>query len=229
MTHPVPSWRQVIPSVSTTEAWFAGTWPVVLEALAALVVTLVALRLAGSWSTRAMGRARVEPSTRILVRRTLRTGIVVLGAVVVLGILGVSPATLVTVVGAVGLAFSLAMQDILKNFFSGIYLLLERPFRVGDTIRVKDQQGAVEHIGVRTTLLRTPENVYVLVPNAIVFAEVVSNHSHTKEVPPAPVGGAISATTPGGATPTPHQANPAAAMDQSAKVSPPASPSTTPR
>ena len=43
----------------------------------------------------------------------------------------------------------------LVDFFSGIYLLLERPFRVGDTIRVKDQQGVVENIGVRTTELRT--------------------------------------------------------------------------
>src|ERR671927_200863 len=108
----------------------------------------------------------------------VRAVMIVLGAV--LGVLGVSAAGLVTVFGAVGLAFSLAMQDILKNFFSGIYLLLERPFRVGDTIRVKDQQGVVENIGVRTTSLRTPENVYVLVPNMIVFAEVVANRSHAQ-------------------------------------------------
>jgi small conductance mechanosensitive channel len=97
-----------------------------------------------------------------------------------LGILGAPPATLVTILGAFGLAFSLAVQDILKNFFSGIYLLLERPFRVGDTIKVKDQQGLVEHIGVRTTTLRTAENVRVLVPNAIVFAEVVSNQTYAQ-------------------------------------------------
>src|SRR5204863_8385263 len=114
-----------------------------------------------------------------------------------LGTLGISPAGLLALAGAVGLAFSLATQDILKNFFSGIYLLLERPFRVGDTIRVKDQQGIVENIGVRTTMLRTPENVQVLVPNAVVFAEVVTNHTNAtpiepqpqpQELPPAPSG-----------------------------------------
>jgi small-conductance mechanosensitive channel len=102
---------------------------------------------------------------------------------VVLGILGFNSTGLLTLAGAVGLAFSLAIQDILKNFFSGIYLLLERPFRVGDTIRVKEQQGVVENIGVRTTELRTPENVQVLVPNAVVFAEVVTNHTHAIAVP----------------------------------------------
>ena len=104
----------------------------------------------------------------------------VLTTLIVLGILGVNSTGLVTVAGAVGLAFSLAIQDILKNFFSGVYLLLERPFRVGDTIRVKEHQGVVENIGVRTTELRTPENVQVLVPNAVVFAEVVTNHSHAR-------------------------------------------------
>jgi small conductance mechanosensitive channel len=112
---------------------------------------------------------------------------VVVTTLVVLGILGASPASLVTVAGAVGLAFSLAMQDILKNFFSGVYLLLERPFRVGDTIRVKDQQGMVENIGVRTTMLRTPDNVQVLVPNVMVFTEVVTNHSHAVTPAPEPV------------------------------------------
>lgn len=160
------------------EQWISGAWPSVIDAFIATLVTLLALRLIRSWSLHAMDRGRVDAGTRILVRRTLTIIILVIGGGVILGSLGVSPATLVTVVGAVGLAFSLALQDILKNFFSGIYLLLERPFRVGDCIKVKEQQGIVEHIGVRTTMLRTAENVYVLVPNAIVFAEVVSNHTH---------------------------------------------------
>ena len=119
---------------------------------------------------------------------------VVLTTLIVLGILGVNSTGLVTVAGAVGLAFSLAIQDILKNFFSGVYLLLERPFRVGDTIRVKEQQGVVENIGVRTTELRTPENVQVLVPNAVVFAEVVTNHfaRAAAEVEPRAVSAVVS-------------------------------------
>src|SRR6266851_7692913 len=82
-----------------------------------------------------------------------------------------------------------AIQDILKNFFSGVYLLLERPFRVGDTIRVKDQLGVVENIGVRTTLLRTSDNVQVLVPNATVFSEVVTNHTFAKPAEPPSADG----------------------------------------
>lgn len=167
------------PEVGGALAGFlAAGWLDMARALLAVLVSVILLRVALNWSGSAMRRARIDSGTQILIKRGMAVAFVLMTILVVLGILGVSAAGLVTVFGAVGLAFSLALQDILKNFFSGIYLLLERPFRVGDMIRVKDQQGTVENIGVRTTLLRTPDNVQVLVPNAVVFAEVVTNHSH---------------------------------------------------
>jgi small-conductance mechanosensitive channel len=172
----------------------AAEWPTLLWALLLVVVAYIALRLVLNWTTRAMRRGRVDTGTQILVRRGVSVAAVVITAVVVLGMLGADPAGVVTLVAAVGLAFSLALQDILKNFFAGVYLLLERPFRVGETIKVKDQQGTVENIGVRTTTLRTPDNVQVLVPNAIVFAEVVGNY--TFQTPPPPAADGTSATQP---------------------------------
>ncbi len=161
----------------------AATWLQALNAVIVVVVALVGHRLTLNWTGRAMRRARVDTSTQILIKRAISAAFLTVTGLVVLGILGFNSTGLLTLAGAVGLAFSLAIQDILKNFFSGVYLLLERPFRVGDTIRVKEQQGVVENIGVRTTELRTPENVQVLVPNAVVFAEVVTNHTHAIPVP----------------------------------------------
>jgi small-conductance mechanosensitive channel len=166
-----------------------GGW-VELQAATLVIVSLIGVRLALNWSGSAMRRARVDRGTQILVKRALLVTWLVVTLVFVLGILGVNPAGLLAVAGAVGLAFSLAVQDILKNFFSGIYLLLERPFRVGDTIRIKDQVGVVENIGVRTTLLRTQDNVQVLVPNATVFGEVVTNHTFERPAPAEPDGAA---------------------------------------
>jgi len=165
---------------------FAAGWVPLVQAAFIALVALVVLRLGLNWTGSAMRRQRVDTGTQILIKRALVVGGTVIAVLMVLGTLGISSAALVTVAGAVGLAFSLATQDILKNFFSGIYLLLERPFRVGDTIRVKEQQGVVENIGVRTTLLRTPENVQVLVPNAVVFAEVVTNHTNATPIGPQP-------------------------------------------
>lgn len=165
------------------EALAAG-WVPTAQALLIAVLAWIALRLSLNWTGSAMRRGRVDTGTQILVKRAMVIAIIIVGLLMVLGTLGISPAGLVAVAGAVGLAFSLAIQDILKNFFSGLYLLLERPFRVGDTIRVKDQQGIVENIGVRTTLLRTEDNIQVLVPNAVVFAEVVTNHTYARTETP---------------------------------------------
>ena len=65
-------------------------------------------------------------------------------------------------INIVGLAVGLAIQDILKNFFAGFYLLFERPFRVGDKITVRDHHGTVVEIGLRTTSLRTDDDLQVL-------------------------------------------------------------------
>jgi small conductance mechanosensitive channel len=154
------------------------------QALLFLLASFIGLRLALNWSGTAMRRGHVELGTQILLRRAVVVCWIAATILWVLGILGVNPAGLIAVAGTFAVAFSLAIQDILKNFFSGVYLLLERPFRVGDTIRVKDQTGVVENIGVRTTQLRTTANVQVLVPNATVFGEVVANHTY--ERPPTP-------------------------------------------
>ena len=176
--------------VEATNFWqsLSGQWPIFVQALLTLLVTWIVLRLVLNWTSRAMRRARVDTGTQILVRRAEAVVIILIGGLFVLGTLGAPPASLVTILGAVGLAFSLAIQDILKNFFSGVYLLLERPFRVGDKIRVKEQEGLVENIGVRTTTLRTPENAQVLVPNALIFAEIVANRSQVREAEAVPAG-----------------------------------------
>ncbi len=163
---------------------FAAVGWVEAQAIMVVIVSLIAMRLTLNWLGRGLRRAHIDVGTQILVKRGVLVIWIVVTALVVLGILGVNPAGLVAVLGAVTLAFSLALQDILKNFFSGVYLLLERPFRVGDTIKVKEQTGVVENIGVRTTQLRTADNVQVLVPNATVFSEVVANHTFAR--PPTP-------------------------------------------
>jgi small-conductance mechanosensitive channel len=157
------------------------------QAVLFLLASFVGARLVLNWSTRAMRRAHIDVGTQILIKRALVVGWILVTVLWLLGILGVNPAGLVAVAGTFAVAFSLAIQDILKNVFTGVYLLLERPFRVGDTIRVKDQTGVVENIGLRTTQLRTNDNVQVMVPNATVFGEVVANQTYQRPTGPAEV------------------------------------------
>jgi small conductance mechanosensitive channel len=134
-----------------------------------------------AWSRTAVQRATIgsaaDPNVRLLAGRLVYGVVLVIGLVWILGILGVEQASLIATFGVFGLALSLATQDILKSFFAGLYLLFERPFLIGDEIQIKDHIGRVENVGFRATSIRTGENVLVIVPNSLVFAEVVSNRS----------------------------------------------------
>ena len=190
--------------------WDYENWPALAVAIGVplakatilVLLTLVAARVARSWFEFATERTGADAHMRLIIGRAVAIGIFILGGITVLDTLGVPPTTLVTFVGVIGIGISLALQDILKSFFAGTYLLFERPFRIGDEISIKDQRGVVENIGVRTTRLRTEQNVLVAIPNAVVFSEMVLNR--TNERKPTDVRVAADnerATPPGSSTP----------------------------
>src|SRR6266550_3437370 len=88
-----------------------------------------------------------------------------------------SPALVFGGFGFLALAFSLAFQDILKNFIAGLFMLLERPFRLGDEITVDNHTGIVENIEMRATTLRTSEGEQVIAPNSLVYTGTIINRT----------------------------------------------------
>lgn len=163
--------------------------PPLVRAVLLVFGTWFAARLARSSFNYASRRA--DAHARLLIGRIINIVIIGLGIATILDTVGVPLTTFVTVLGVAGLGISLAMQDVLKSFVAGTFLLFERPFRIGDEITVKDQRGVVEDIGIRTTRLRNADNVQIIIPNAVVFAEVVANR--TNEVKPEPVEAATEA------------------------------------
>lgn len=164
--------------------WSTLVWVVVPPLAKAVVLAMLTWYLAGAARgafEHATHRSGADASFRLIIGRLVYLTIFIIGTVTVLDVFGVPLSTLITVLGVVGIGISLALQDILKNFFAGTYLLFERPFRIGDLISVKDQRGIIETIGIRTTTLRTSENVEVMVPNAMFFAEIVSNRTYERQ------------------------------------------------
>lgn len=100
-----------------------------------------------------------------------------LGFVIIatLGIFGVPTASLVAVLGAIGLAIGLALQGTLSSFAGGVLLLVFRFFRVGDFVEVAGTSGKVREVGIFSTVLDTPDNVQVIVPNSEIFGDVIRN------------------------------------------------------
>lgn len=157
--------------------------PLAVRAILGLLVVAIVWRLA-LWSRSSFveiaTRRGVDASARLLGTRLLHGLFAVVAVVWVLDILGVALSVVLTTLGVAGLAFGLAVQDILKSFFAGIYLLFERPFLIGDEIQVKEHVGRVENVGFRSTSLRTAENVLVVIPNSMLFVEAVSNRSQRR-------------------------------------------------
>ncbi len=99
-------------------------------------------------------------------------------AVLVSEALGISLAPALTALGVGSLAVALALQDTLSNFFSGLYLVVDKPVRPGDFIRIDPTyEGYVEAIGWRSTHLRTTSSNLVIIPNATLSKAIITNYS----------------------------------------------------
>ena len=151
-------------------------WQTVL-ALLALIAVWVSASITHGAIRRALSRTRAHPNARVLLDRVSQFFFLLLAAAWVLSIFGVQLTALLAVLGAGALAVSLALQDVLKNLVAGLYILVERPFAIGDQIEFKTFSGAVETIELRTTALRTPAGQRVIIPNAMIFAETIVNRS----------------------------------------------------
>ena len=128
-------------------------------------------------------RTKGDAGLELLLGRGAFLLILLLGMLIVLPIIGLNATALFATVGVFGLAISLAVQDVLKNAVAGVYLLVERPFRPGETIKVREFIGTVETVDLRTTTLRS-EGELVYIPNAILFSEILVNRGQIRRVVP---------------------------------------------
>lgn len=157
--------------------------PAFLKLVSSLILILiasVAARVVDATLRRSLAWA--DTHVCVLLRRLAQVGVVVTTALMVLAVWGVDTTALVAVFGVAGLALSLAFQDLLRNLVAGFYVLMERPFRIGDVVDIKgggiDTSGRIEDIRLRTTQLRTVSGYRAIVPNAAMLAmTVVTNRS----------------------------------------------------
>jgi small-conductance mechanosensitive channel len=112
-----------------------------------------------------------------LIQQACYYAVLVIGALVALGVLGVDVGSIVTGLGLGGVALGFALKDILSNLVSGILMLLGHTFQIGDQIVVGETEGTVERIEVRATHMRTYDGRLVLVPNGEIFTSRVTNNT----------------------------------------------------
>lgn len=154
----------------------ATAWGLRLISAAVLVVVgvFVARRMRAG-VRRLMERGEVDPTLVPFLSGLVYYAAVAVVGVAVLGMVGIQTASIIAVLGAAGLAVGLALQGTLSNFAAGVMLLVLRPFRVGNYVEVGGVSGSVHAIGLFSTVLDTPDNVRIVIPNSSVFGSIIKN------------------------------------------------------
>src|SRR6266849_2972279 len=148
-----------------------------VEGILLLLLSFVIASLVRRTLRHPLKRPNIDQQVALLVSRIVYLAVVLLGVIAFFTRWFGNPTLVFGGFGFLALAFSLAFQDILKNFIAGIFMLLELPFRLGDEITVDSHTGIVENIQVRATTLRTSEGEQVITPNSLVYTGTIINRT----------------------------------------------------
>ena len=137
------------------------------------------------WSARAIdhllgAKSNIDRSVVTLLARVVSIAILVLAGIAVLQELGVEVASLIAALGIFGFAIAIGMRTTTTNFFTGVMVLILKPYKVGEYIEGERVEGYVESISLFHTVVVTDDGVYVAVPNGPMWARSVRNFSRTR-------------------------------------------------
>ena len=165
----------LLDAVGDIATGFAQRVPLFVLGALVLLVMLLATRLTIKGVERGMRRARIDHTVERLISNLLRVSLVTAAILLALTVAGISVGALLAGVGLAGLALAFALQNILENFVAGLLILIRRPFRRGDQITSNEFSGVVMDIDLRVTRLRVFDGEEVMIPNATVFTEPITN------------------------------------------------------
>ena len=142
-----------------------------------LAVGWIAIRILLRIEKKALERSKLDEVLHLFILKGTKITLWVVLIVAMLPKVGISPASLVAVLGAGGAAIALALKDSLSNVAGGIIILITKPFSRGDTIEIGEITGVVDNIDLLTTQLHTFDNKLITVPNGTVTNSVLINYS----------------------------------------------------
>jgi small conductance mechanosensitive channel len=157
--------------------WITGYGGQVLGAVVTLVVGYLVARLVKRLVNRLLQRTHTPHAVRNFTGQIAYIGILVVAVISALARFGIQTTSIVAVFAAASFAIGFALQGSLSNFASGVLLLILRPFKIGDVIEAGGVTGAVKDIQLFSTILATPDNVKVYVPNAQVYGGTIRNYA----------------------------------------------------
>lgn len=164
----------------------------ILDQLSPLIVTYgtkligaILVLLIGTWIikvlvrtfSKVMDKRDIDASLKPFLKSIVSVLLRVLLVISVLGMLGIEMTSFIAIIGAAGLAIGMALSGTLQNFAGGVMILLFKPFKVGDYIEAQGFAGTVNQIQIFNTILKTPDNKTIIIPNGGLSTSAMTNYS----------------------------------------------------
>jgi small conductance mechanosensitive channel len=150
----------------------------IIVSLIILVVGLITARISGKLIKKNTGDGfRIDDTVARILRQIVRYGIFIICAIMILNAFGINTASLLAVLGAAGVAVGLALKDTLANIAAGIILLLLGSYHHEEYIEFGAYSGTVKEINLFTTILETPEGIFISAPNSSIWGVPLKNYS----------------------------------------------------
>lgn len=147
----------------------------ILKAILIYIVGRLIIKVINNVVHKLMTRRGLDPSVRSFIGSLVNVLLIILLVVSIIGALGIQTTSFAALLASIGIALGAALSGNLANFAGGLVILLFKPFRVGDYISTKDTGGSVVEIQIFHTILTTPDNVRVYVPNGTLSSGLVNN------------------------------------------------------
>jgi small conductance mechanosensitive channel len=157
---------------------YASTYGIkIIGAIVIIIVGRIVTGILVGIIGRMMRRGHVDETLTKFMMRLTKIALLTFIILAALATLGVQTTAFIAVIGAAGLAIGFALQGSLSNFAAGVMLIIFRPFKIGDYVEAGGTGGSVEAIHIFNTILKTPDNKKVIIPNSRVTGDNITNYS----------------------------------------------------
>lgn len=139
--------------------------PKLVGAILVLIVGSIVIKFLSKTFSRVLDKRKIDPSLKPFLEGIVSSLLKVMLVISALGMIGIEMTSFVAVLGAAGLAVGMALSGTLQNFAGGVMILIFKPFKNGDVIEAQGYVGSVAEIQIFNTILKTPDNKTIIIPN----------------------------------------------------------------
>jgi len=157
--------------------WLALYGMKIVGAIAILIIGRIVVGIITGLVRRMLDRSKTDDTLTKFIVSLTKTMLMIILFIVVLNQLGIQTTSFVAIIGAIGLAIGFALQGSLSNFAAGVMLMIFRPFKAGDFVDAGGAMGSVEEVGIFNTILKSPDNRKIIIPNSGITGGNITNFS----------------------------------------------------